>query len=37
MAMPSASNAGWIAAIALVVLIVVFRVAKVRQIALGVA
>ena len=37
MAMPSSSQAGWIAGIALVVMIVVFRVAKLRQTALGVA
>lgn len=37
MAMPNASQAGWTAAIVLVVMIVVFRVAKLRQTALGVA
>ena len=37
MAMPSTSSLGWTAAIALVVMIVVFRVAKLRQTALGVA
>ncbi len=37
MAMPSTSSMAWIAGISLVVLIVVFRVSKIRQTALGVA
>lgn len=37
MAMPSTNSLAWTAAIALVVMIVVFRVAKIRNVALGVA